>query len=48
MDDNNQITQWQYKTLETWSGDKDIENKKEIIDNKEEIIVNSIKAAQIF
>lgn len=29
MDGNNQITQWEYKTLETWSGDKDIENKLE-------------------
>ena len=27
MADNNQATQWEYKTLDTWSGDKEIETK---------------------
>lgn len=25
--DNNQVTQWEYKTLDTWAGDKDIDKK---------------------
>ena len=29
MAENFQITQWEYKTLETWSGDKEIESKLE-------------------
>ena len=27
MDNNNQITQWAYKTLDTWAGDKEIDKK---------------------